>query len=1031
MRVEGRITGHEQGVIMPTYEQSIEAGCNRSIAFSRTPGDGIRWHEPVRNSDPRAVDSLRSSPGLQRKRTSFLLIPLLVVAAACPLEAAQSLVITPTVNVTAAASSGPIGSATTLRVEGRITGYTSAPSINWLVLGQDNGWYINVITGGSLAVDERKDTFPGGDGNVGVSLSGRSDFLFRIQRDVSNKRVTVEIWDTTTGSNRAYSTKTWTTTNSGWTTSQLAIYTPGTGTSYMAWLRVYDTVLALDSAVPRDSVSSAAPIADWRFEGNLTDSSANGYNFSGTGATYSTTPVLSPSCGVLVAQSYRAGTLATLNGSSRSQALDGTATLTSFWTTLAGPYPEIWTSRTAADGTVTFPSFGQWTAQLSVADSSGNKSTCTSVVGAVGTDDNGVVVDAPSYVYKILGPQIRWGASPWPSFDERNKAYADLHGAAQGVVLIPYWETAEAGTVTATNGSSTITGSGTSFQSTFCNGGSTPASGTNPQITLWYRVGAATGRRGYAVTACGSDTSLTIYGTYLQPTADSSAVQYSASSDVATGFTGPNPGQAGLWSGNASNANFYDNVLAYYSFYYRTGLTAYRDYARWLAAKWWRSPLLDEGRVCVDGFGGQCNHPRNRGIVGMMFYALESGTDIWSELDGLFDYDIAHLASTRSLAFSLIDVRERGYMVMWLSLCAGLALDGAQRAECDAAVDAEHTYWEANQESGGNFISRANGTESWNGYPGTASATNGSTTVTGSGTSWGIAAGSANVWFAACDGMSGDARAYDYSAISATSITLTEPYEGTTGSGKCFQFNNITGFNTSPFIIGIPGFAWYYAYREVSSGYIAITHGVADWISTQGVRVAERGLKYDVGSPSCYTPAMDAEWCQPGDYNEARTLSGEGLNPLIFSYLADQSNTSLKSATDNLFSALWGREGGPDSDGTYVGALYTTYYSNTVAKWLGFFFGIGRGPSWPAVRLGGQAAEDLRTYTFGFKLPTGADRIALEVRRPSGEVVIPSTCTTSPCSLTYDARLGPHSVRYNYETTGGVVKGQSEWRPIR
>lgn len=942
---------------------------------------------------------------------------------------AQSLVVAPTVNVSAAATSGPIGSATNLRVEGRITGYSGAPSVNQLLLGQDNGWYINLTTAGNLAVDERKDTFPGGDGNVGVSLSGRSDFLFRIQRDVSNKRVTVEIWDTTTGSNRAYSTKTWTTTNSGWTTSQLALYTPGTGTSYMAWLRVYDTVLALDSAVPRDSVSSAAPIADWRFEGNLTDSSANGYNFSGTGATYSTTPVLSPSCGVLVAQSYRAGTLATLNGSSRSQALDGTATLTSFWTTLAGPYPEIWTSRTAADGTVTFPSFGQWTAQLSVADSSGNKSTCTSVVGAVGTDDNGVVVDAPSYVYKILGPQIRWGASPWPAFDERHRAFADLHGAAQGTTLVPYWETAEAGTVTATNGSSTITGSGTSFQSTFCNGGSTPASGTNPQITLWYRVGAATGRRGYAVTACGSDTSLTIYGTYLQPTADSSAVQYSASSDVATGFTGPNPGQAGLWAGNSTNANFYDNVLAYYSLYYRSGLTAYRDYARWLAAKWWRSQLLDEGRVCVDGFGGQCNYPRNRALIGVILYALESDTDIWSGLDGLFDYDIAYLASTRSLDFYYIDPRERGYMIAWLALCADLDPDATQRGQCASAVAAEHTYWSTNQEAGGNFVSRANGTESWNGYPGTATATNGSTTVTGSGTSWGITAGSANVWFAACDGLSGDSRAYDYSAISSTSITLTDPYEGTTGSGKCFQFNNITGFNTSPFILGVPGRAWWYAGALISSGYGAITDDMAEWIRVSGIRTAERGLKYNVGSPTCYDATMNSEWCEPGGAAAARTLSGEGLNTLTFAYLRT-ADSSLKTATDDLFAALWGFSGGPSTDGTYVDLLYTTYYSADAAKWLGFFFGFGAGSDWPAARVGGQAAEDLRTYSRYFTLPTGADRIALEVLRPSGEIVTPSTCTTSPCSFTYDARLGQHAVRHRYETSGGVVRARSEWEPI-
>lgn len=936
-----------------------------------------------------------------------------------PLNAAQNIVITPTVNISAPATSGPIGSSTDLRIEGRIIGYTSAPSVNWQIHGQDGGWYINITTAGKLAVDERRDTWGDGDGNSGVSLSGRSDFLFRIQRDTANKRTSIEIWDTSSGSNRAYTTKSWATTNAGWVTNQFQMYTPGTGEVNLAWLRIYSTVLDLDAAVPKDSVASAAPIADWRFEGNLNDSSVNNYHFSGTGATYSTTPVLAPSCGITT-QAFKAGVAATLNSSKKSQALNNATTLNYFWTSINSPYLPTWASRTLADAQVIFPSFGQWDIQLSVVDSDGNKSTCTSAIGTVGTDANDVVIDAFLYVTTILGPQIKWGSSPWPYFDERHKAYADLHGEAQNVVFIPFWETAEDGTVTVVNGSTTVSGVGTDFQNTFCNGGSIPVADKNPKITFWYRVGASTGRRSYPVVACASATSLTLSTNYLQPTADSSAVQYSASSDI-SGYGGPNEGQSGLLSGNSTNINFYDNVLAYYSLYYRSGLTVYRDYARWLASKWWRSPVLDEGRACSDGFGGQCTFPRNRALNGLILYALESNTDIWTGLHNLFSSDIAFLASTRSLNFVYIDPRERGYIISWLSLCAILSPDGTKRSECAAAISAEYTYWSSSQDTDGKYLSISNGHASWNSAPGTASVTNGSNIVTGTGTAWTEPNGGGNFWIGACNGLTGDIRAYDVASYSPTSLTLTENYEGTTGSGKCFQINNITGINTSPFILGVPGRGWDYA-TALSSTYGTITYKIANWIIGNGIRVAERGLKYNVGSPSCYTASMNSAWCIPGNASEARTLSGEGLNSLIFAYLRS-GDANIKIVADDLFGALW--------DFNSVDLLNTTYYAPTAAKWLGFFFGFGAGAVWPAARLGGQAAEDLKTYSYGFKLPTGSDRLYLEILRPSGEIVSNPFCTTSPCEFTYDARQGPHKVRATFKTSGGVIRAQGSWSTVK
>lgn len=946
-------------------------------------------------------------------------------------QAAQSLSLAATVDVSAAATAGPIGAATNLRLECRVTNYVT-PGTAKQIIGQDGGWYVTLTTGGNLNVDQRRDTFPGGDGNTSLSLSGRTDFLLRVQRTIATKTMSVEVWDTATGSGRTSATSVWTTTNSGWTTSNFAIYTPGTGAPRLGWCRIYDTVVAQGSAAPRDSVSTPANIADWRFAGNLNDSSGNGYNLSGTGETYVTRDLLSPSCGINVTQAYRAGATSTLDGSTYSQALDGSTTLTAFWTTTSGAATETWTSRTAIDPSVVFPVFGNYAASLRVVDSSGNAVTCTANLGAVGTDANGSVVDAPTYVYKILGPQIRWGASPWPAMDERHKAFADLHGANQDVGLLPYWETAQAGTVTFTNGSKTVTGSGTTFQTTFCNGGSTIVTDSNPKITAWYRLsGGGFGRRDYSVVSCASQTSLTLYANYEQPTADSSGIQYSASSDLDT-YGGPFAGQAGLWFGNATNANFYDNVMAYYSLYYRSGITAYRTYARWLASKWYNSPGLDQGRVCYDGFGGQCIAARNRALAGLILYALEYDSSLWTGLRKQFDSAIDSLVSGRSMIFAVHDVRERGYVISYLALCAILDPDATQASECASAVASERTYWAANDTSGV-WYARANGTDTWNvASPGTAAVTNGSMTVTGTGTSWPAGRhADYNFWVASvADGTAGDIRSYDLSAITSTSATLTTNYQGSTNATVLYwQFNNITGLNVSPFIHGVPALAWWW--DSLGAGSSTLTTDISTWMRDNAIYTSKRGLYYNVGSPSCYDATMALHWCQSdGDSDAVRTLTGEGLNSFVFGYLLS-GTTSTKTAADDLFAALWGRDGGPGTDGTYNTLTYTSFqYGTNVAKYLGFYFGFGRGPSWPSARLGGVAAEDLRTYQYGFVLPSGADKIQLTVKRPSGEEVSPTSCTTSPCSFTYDARQGAHFVRHTYQTTGGATRGVSDWRQI-
>lgn len=980
-----------------------------------------------------------TSTGIGRFRLSTGYSLLACLLAFTPrIQAVQNLSLAATVDVSAAATTGPIGSATDLRVEFRIMNYT-APGTGKQVIGQDGGWYITLSTGGNLVVDERRDTWPSGDGNTTLSLSGYTDFLVRIQRIVSTKTILVEVWDTATGSNYTSSTRTWTTTNPGWTMSNFAIYTPGTGAPYLSWCRIYSTTVAANSAVPRDSVSTSANIADWEFQGNLLDTSGNGYNLAGTGATYVTRTLLPPSCGISNTAAYRAGFTVGLSGSSQSQALNGNTTLTAFWTTTSGAATETWTSRTAIDPTVLFPIFGNYTVLLAVTDSSSNTTTCTANVGAVATDSQYSAVNALEYVYQILGPQIKWGSSPWPSLDERHQAMADLQGEFQDVGLLPYWETAQAGTVTFTNGSTAVTGSGTTFQTTFCNGGSTIVADSNPKITAWYRVGAGFGRRDYSVASCASQTSMTLYSNYEQPTADSSAIQYSASSDQPT-YGGPFAGQAGLWFGNATNANFYDNVMAYYSLYYRSGITAYLNYARWLAGKWYASPGIDQGRVCFDGLGGQCLAARNRALAGLILYALEYDSSIWVGLRKQFDSTIASLTASRGLPFNVHDVRERGYEVSYLALCAILDPDATQAGECATSVGLERTYWAAN-DTNGVWYARANGFDTWNGAAGTAAVVNGSATITGSGTSWPAGQqASYNFWVSStADGTAGDIRSYDLSAITSTSATLTTPYQGTTNPTVLYwQFNNITGLNVSPFIHGVPALAWWW--DSLGAGSSALTVGISNWIRDNGVYAATRGLYYNVGSPSCYDPVMALHWCDSdGDDDAARTLTGEGLNSIVFGYLLSPV-ASTKSAGDDLIAALWGKDGGPDTDGSYNTLPYTAFqFGTNVAKYLGFYFGFGRGPSWPSARLGGVLPADTQTYAVSCNLPTAiyptAAKQQVILRSPTGEeTTTTSTCATPTMAVTVDKRValnGVYTRKVQFLTSEDVVIASGEWQALR
>jgi len=114
---------------------------------------------------------------------------------------------------------------------------------------------------------------------------------------------------------------------------------------------------------------------------------------------------------------------------------------------------------------------------------------------------------------------VRYGANPWPWYDNRHQAGGRQPDFNPGHLFSRLVGYAGPGTVTVTNGSQTIVGVGTAFTTTFCQG---PANPTVPQvgspiIAIWHPLGAGTGRVMAGVVSCTDDTHMTMGQIYNDP----------------------------------------------------------------------------------------------------------------------------------------------------------------------------------------------------------------------------------------------------------------------------------------------------------------------------------------------------------------------------------------------------------------------------------------------------------------------------------------------------------------------------------
>jgi hypothetical protein len=596
----------------------------------------------------------------------------------------------------------------------------------------------------------------------------------------------------------------------------------------------------------------------------------------------------------------------------------------------------------------------------------------------------------------------RFGTNPWPWFDDRHKAEADLQIANMDRYYGAYWDVADPGTVTVTVGSTTVIGSGTSFTTTFCQG---PGAPSTPQpgaaIVVWYptnnpAVPGETGRRMSSVVSCQSNAQLTMAYGWPNLTAV----------PAGSGLSYADNALRGGWDYSVAPANYYDNVAAFYALYYRSGIVDYLNAARKLADRFWTSPEVDRGNSFVLDSHGEVSEytwpARSASMMGMVLRALDGRPDMWAGLHKVWDV-IGAVYIGNDSGFDQFDVlwgpglwdeREVAYHLAMISYCALYDTDPGYQSKCKRWVSgAIGGLFTQTRFADGGWHQLFAHYSSWGTPPTTATLTHGSKVVTGNGTSWtpsqfAVVSGEPSyMWFTntssrPASNAGGDPVFYNPVYVDGTHITLDRPYEGVTGRhGWAISTPSIDvpvlGYGSLPYMEGILGVAFDFAAKAIADSdprNSALAHsynvGVANWIRTYGFRAATNSVYYAAQFVNCQAPIPETpNPCvgAPDPADSARVLSAESIRAVMAAY-AYNKDPGLKGFADQLYNAMWAKPGTCPSgsvvcvpDGTYVDAYddNTGWYmtgtppAGQSPKWFGDVWGFSGLAAWPAVRIGG------------------------------------------------------------------------------
>jgi hypothetical protein len=849
---------------------------------------------------------------------------------------------------------------------------------------------------------------------------------------------------------------------------------PGESVAFVRW---FSSVVPLGTPIPVTGVTG--DLGDWEFEGNLNDSSGHGLTMSGGAFSYVPTPTYPPLCNAGKPQSFRAGYPGTLDGTGSSP-LDGGNALTFLWQQLSGPTatwgrtpvprpiigrgglaPLTISGQNTGQPAISGLAPGSYTFQLTVMDGSGHSSVCTVNDGAVETDDNGLVITNNPAVDTLLGPMVQYGASPWPWFDDRHKADADVQIANMDPYYGAYWDVADPGTITVTMNSATVTGVGTTFTKTFCNGPSNPSTANGVGIIVWYPTGVPgqTGRRARSVISCQSDTQLTLDAIWFpNDIPDGSGLNYGDNSN------------SGTWGYNGAPANYYDNVAAFYALYYRSGIVDYLNAARKLADRFWECPQVDRGNSYEgNGVGGMWP-ARSQSAMGLVLRALDGRPDMWPGLRKWWNFYGTYYLGPGSYDAGFLpavwDVREVAYELALLSYCALYDPDSIHQATCRGWVSGAISGYltQAKQPDGG-WLELVAHYYSWTIPPTSVTLTQGSTAVVGNGTSWTASqfASSGGVgpvmWFLnstsrPTSNAAGDATVYSPAFVDSTHLTLDRPYQGTTGThGWALSVPSIdtpfVGYGAYVYMEGLLGAAFDLAAKSIAdsdpvNSALARSYNVSvgNWIKTYGYRAPMKSVYYGVEFVNCQAPIAEASTPCTG-YNlaadNARELSAEAIRGLMTAYAYTQ-DAGLKNLTDVLFNAMWAKPTTCPvgstlcvSDGVYVDAfddgqwyMAGTPPTGAAPKYFGQMWGFSELSSWPAIRLGGPQLPAGQVFYVDWNRGAvpGASSVRVTTTAADG-TDLSTECASSPCAITMYGQ-GDRLAKLEYLSGSGAVLASTQ-----
>jgi len=291
--------------------------------------------------------------------------------------------------------------------------------------------------------------------------------------------------------------------------------------------------------------------------------------------------------------------------------------------------------------------------------------TCESVPGAVAVtvtaapSGSEFVTFADPKVAFILGPLLVDGSTdnPWAQFDTKAKATGLEYGTK---APSHYPRSTLTGTVSISNGSPTLTGSGTSFLT---------------QVGLYNRLyvnDAGTFRGPVFASSIDSDTQITLTANWPHTT-------------VSGGAWKSNGTDSGLTDSSYfdSFTHYYDLAQSMYILYYRTGDTAYRALARTAADAWYSG--RPNGGV---GSGDYGIAPREGFMAGLMLRALDGRPEMWDFIERWVDYQFnAWVWLRRNNSTLYYGVRDGAFALLYSALLASILPDTYRNTADTANVD--------------------------------------------------------------------------------------------------------------------------------------------------------------------------------------------------------------------------------------------------------------------------------------------------------------------------------------------------------